>query len=544
MKWIWRVLRNRKNSQVKGRDFGYTLIELIIGITITFILSVGVFQLIRIGYNALSSNADAAAQNGFSSTFSSLYNSDISHSDGVIISSATSKTVNAGICTSWKASTDPNFVKVRPLFTVSVSHSAAIDSVTARQDAVNSGSYTNTYIFHTLDVPDFNVGETLRVSGFTAVDAISNTASNFDFNITADKGLEIIAVDDVKQTVTVQDKISDNLLSTTETVYTSSTSALAQTNSYSGYELRAPLLITETATSSEMWRVICPSLGQPSVNLKSSLRLRTGLKPIDTKIDSSCLLNGAENWSDWSCAVRCPQFRSEILGANFQARSSICPKDVFVSLGQRSFVGVTSSDNAYPSSTVLNTSTGLYESTIYIENLNKNVSNIQPGMSVDFANLYNSNGTKKASVFVSSVDLTDATYAIVIVSCGVDNCPVLPGLGVKVVVGASIAVECASSPCAIDSGITQAIDVKNTNQVKLGMYANIDQLASPNYAVVGDQTGYGVQVLFLSKSPNFASYPSVSILEFSEPTGLQLWIPAAGLGSKLKAEKFLATRTG
>lgn len=540
MNWIWRSLR-KERSTPDGRDFGYSLLELIIGITITFLISAGVFQLIRIGYNAVSNNADSASQNGFSSTFSTLFRGDISHSDGLVISSATNKTDLTNICTSWKPSADPTFTKVRPLFTVAVSHSAAIESITAYQNAANAGTYTNTYIFHTLDEPDFEVGETLKVTGFTAFDVAAGVTTNLDFNITTDKDLLITNVDSAGRSFTVQDPLSDNLVSTSPQTFTSTTSALAQTNSYAGYELRAPLLSQGAATTSEIWRVFCPSLAQQTVKLKSSIRLRVGLPPIDTTLNSSCLLNGEKNWSDWSCAVRCPQFNSAILGSNFSPNSAICPKDVLISIGQRSFVGTSSSDEAFSSKTVYNPQTLLNESIIYIENLNRNVSNIRAGMTVDFPSLYNSNGTKKASVFVASVDLTDATYAIVTVSCGNIDCPVLPGLGMKVVVGAAIAVECASLPCSENSNV---VDVKNTNQVKRGMYASIDGSTFPDYAVVGDQTSFGVQQLYLERSPIFSQYPSLQVMEFSQPTGLELWIPAAGAGSKLKAEKFLATREG
>lgn len=540
MEWIWRVIR-KKRSPNPGSDYGYSLLELIIGITITFLISAGVFQLIRIGYNAVTNNADSASQNGFSSTFSTLYRGDISHSDGLVISSATSQTTTSNICTSWKPATDPTFLKVRPLFTVYVSHSAAIESITAYQNSANAGTYTNTYIFHTLDEPDFEVGETLKVTGFTAFDVAAGVTTNLDFNITTDKGLLITQVSAADRTFTVQDPISDNPLPTSPQTYTSTTSALAQTNSYAGYELRAPLLSQGSSTSSEIWRVFCPSLGQQTVKIKSSIRLRIGLPPIDTTVNSSCMLNGEEKWSDWSCAVRCPQFNSAILGDNFAPNASICPKDVLISIGQRSFVGTSSSDEAFSSKTIYNSQTLLNESIIYIENLNRNVSNIRAGMTVDFPTLYNSSGKKKATVFVASVDLTDATYAIVTVSCGNIDCPVLPGLGMKVVVGASIAVECSTLPCSENAGV---VDVTNTNQVKRGMYSNVDAASFPDYAVVGDQTSFGVQQLYLEKSPTFSQYPSLQIMEFSQPTGLQLWIPAAGMGSTLSAEKFLATREG
>ena len=395
-----------------------------------------------------------------------------------------------------------------------------------------------------LDTPDFAVGEIVRVTGFTAFDVAAGVTSTLDFNITADKSLKITAINLDSRTVTVQDTQSDVLLTSSHQTFTSTTSALAQTSSYSGYELRAPLSSSESATTSEMWRVICPSLGQQSINLKASVRLRTGLPPIDTRVDSACSENGVEKWTDWSCAIRCPQFTSADLGSNFKANSDVCPKDVFISIGQGSFVATTSASDNYASKTTLNASTNQYESTLYIVNLNQNVSNIRQGMSVDFPTLYDANGVKKSSAFVTAVDLTDATYAIVTISCGVDPCPVLPGLNMKVVVGASIAIECASSPCSASTAVTQVVDVKSTNQVKLGMYANVASRSNPDFAVVGDLSKYGVQQLLLDKSPIFSNYPSVKIMEFSQPTGVQLWIPAAGMGSKLSAEKFSATRSG
>lgn len=575
----------------KSKDSGITLLELIIGITLTLIISVGVFQIIKLGYMSSNYTASAATKNGFTSSLQAQFSKDIRASSGFVVSSGTTATSKLSLCTSWDAAGDPDFNRVKPLLSVYINHAVTIKSATISTDPTLGSIIT----FATTSAPDMKIGQLVSVTGLSSIvstdfniieqpiarvdsgaspgfivlntgalpvgtTTTTDTTANF-VNVAADG---LIRVDDATGigdgmivTWTGSDPTEyqvSGINPTTATFYlipnpatppsgsmkfVSTSNGNAISHSLVGYELRQSNLNGAGQNYSQLWRVQCQAAGQNKPDASASTLLRNNLPVIDNTQNSECTDQAAggsaEKWTDWSCAIRCPQFSSDLAGSRSVSVPVICPRDSLLSSGQGAFVGN------------ISRLVGSSSTDLYIDNSSNAASSVSVTMSIDFPELAAAN----LKQYVTSVDLTDAsgdahvTVKCVTASLGSTQssatCP-RPSAGSRIVLGSSYLVECILDPTT-NKCVPTANNISGNDISKLvkGMYVVLPvQSTKPVFGVVSEISGdSGSQnVVFSQELPT--DLPAV--LAFSRPTGVQLWLPAVSVKPALDEQKIIAVR--
>ena len=165
-----------KRRKFATGDAGITLLELMLGLLLTTLLAVGIFQLLQLGLNSVNYNQRSASNFGFTTSLARVFTGDVKTASTVTIASDGADTVKLlalgtsnPYCTSLsgKITTGDTpataFSRIKPLATISTGHSVSIRTAVASPSVITYT--TNTPI-------DFKVGQYVSIDGL-APDALN-----------------------------------------------------------------------------------------------------------------------------------------------------------------------------------------------------------------------------------------------------------------------------------------------------------------------------------------------------------------------------------
>jgi len=263
-------------DKLYSRDSGFTLIEVIISISLTAILAIGMAQILSMSVSSIKWTQAATITNSNIAQLGQVFARDVEEANGFDVPSVSGANYNL-LCTTGTSS-NPN---VLPLVTVSNQISTNITNVTVT-------ATKDTYTVST--IRSLSVNQNVTVTGMTYGD-LSQIAS------------PITAV--VGNTFSVAN--SNGALTSESGVVTT---GVATTSAYIGYEVRKNL----AGTSGELWRTMCNAPGSVATLISTDSRiLRAGL-PLPTA-------------TDWSGGVVACPITLVSLGT---ASAGVCTKNIYL----------------------------------------------------------------------------------------------------------------------------------------------------------------------------------------------------------------------
>ena len=232
-----------------SRDNGFTLVEVIIAISLTAILGIGMAQILSMSISTIKWTQAATITNANISQFGQVFSRDVEEANGFDVPSVSSANFTL-LCTTGTSST-PNIL---PLVTISNQISTNITNVTVTVPTI---TYTVSAI------RSLSVNQNVTVTGM-AYGNLSQIAAP----ITAVVGNTFSVTNSSGAPATESGVVA---------------SGVATTSLYIGYEVRRNL----AGTGGELWRVMCNAPGSFAALIVSDSRiLRAGL-PLPTATDWS-----------------------------------------------------------------------------------------------------------------------------------------------------------------------------------------------------------------------------------------------------------------